>query len=118
MARGCVGLQASVVLLFLLLLGGQSVAVAPGDEDERCPVPQYPVHVKILMDSWRYHTLLPGVWNATTSDRRRMMPETVASKNNGSKVRSYPDTIHPYLQWYSQGNCAGGSASVLCWRSR
>ena len=109
MARGCVGLQASVVLLFLLLLG-QSVAVAPGDEDGECPVPQYPVSVKVLMDSWRYHTLLPGVWNATTSDRRRMT--TVTSKNNGSKVRSYTDTIHPYLQWSSQGNCSGGSASV------
>ena len=110
----CVGLQASVVLLFLLLLG-QSVAVAPGDEDERCPVPQYPVSVKVLMDNWRYHTLIAGgrrVWNATTSDRRQMTPETVTSKNNGSKVRSYTDTIHPYLQWSSQGNCSGGSASV------
>ena len=108
----CWSIQASVVLLFLLLLG-QSVAVAPGDEDGECPVPQYPVSVKVLMDSWRYHTLLPGVWTATTSDRRRMMPrQTVASKNNGSKVRSYTDTIHPYLQWSSQGNCSGGSASV------
>ena len=34
------------------------MAVAPGDEDERCPVPQYPVRVKVLMDSWRYHTLI------------------------------------------------------------
>ena len=34
------------------------MAVAPGDEDERCPVPEYPVHVKVLMDSWRYYTLL------------------------------------------------------------
>ena len=97
----------------LLLLLGQSVAVAPGDVDERCrPVPQYPVSVKVLMDSWRYHTLIAGVWTATTSDRRRMMPETVASKNYGSKVRSYTDTIHPYLQWSSEGNCSGGSASV------
>ena len=109
----CVGLQASVVLLFLLLLlGGQSVAVAPGDEDGECPVPQYPVRVKVLMDSWRYHTLIAGVWTATTRDRSRMTPKTVTSKNNGSKVRSYTDTIHPYLQWYSQGTCAGGSASV------
>ena len=64
------------------------------------------------MDSWRYHTLIGGVWNATTSDRRRMTPKTVASKNYDSKVRSYTDTIHPYLQWSSQGNCSGGSASV------
>ena len=110
----CVGLQASVVLLFLLLLGGQSVAVAPGDEDGECPVPQYPVSVKVLMDSWRYHTLIAGdrrVWAATTSDR--ITPrQTVASKNYSSKVRSYTDTIHPYLQWSSEGNCSGGSASV------
>ena len=77
----CVGLQASVVLLFLLLLGGQSVAVAPGDEDGECPVPQYPVHVKVLMDSWRYHTLIAGdrrVWNATEEGHRT----TVSSYNN------------------------------------
>ena len=75
MARSCVGLQASVVLLFLLLLGGQSVAVAPGDEDERCPVLQYPVRVKVLMDSWRYHTLIAEnrrVWNATTVEGHGM----------------------------------------------
>ena len=107
----------SVLLVtgLLLLLLGQSLAVAPGDEDGECPVPQYPVSVKVLMDSWRYHTLIARdrrVWNATTRDRRRMTPETVTSKNNGSKVRSYTDTIHPYLQWSSQGTCGGGSVSV------
>ena len=108
MARGCVGLQASVVLLFLLLLGGQSVAVAPGDEDGECPVPQYPVHVKVLMDSWRYYTLLAEgrrVWNATTEEGHGM---TVSSYNNDALTL----IIHPYLQWSSQGTCAGGSASV------
>ena len=57
-----------VSLLSLLLLLGQSVAMAPGDEDERCPVPEYPVNVKVLMDSWRYQTLLgeDGVWAANT----------------------------------------------------
>ena len=69
MGRSCVGLQTGVVLLLLLL--GQSVAMAPGDEDERCPVPEYPVNVKVLMDSWRYQTLLLGedgdsVWSANT----------------------------------------------------
>ena len=64
----------------LLLLLGQSVAVAPGDEDVRCPVPEYPVKVKVLMDSWRYHTLIAendgnGVWTAfTIGQRRRMTP--------------------------------------------
>ena len=67
-------------LLLLLLLLGQSVAAAPGDEDKRCPVPEYPANVKVLMDSWRYHTLLPAggrPWTATTTERRRMMPMTV-----------------------------------------
>ena len=77
-----------LLLLLLLLLLGQSVAVAPGDEDGRCPVPEYPVNVKVLMDSWRYHTLIAegdgnGVWIATTTGQRRRMtpmePITVAS---------------------------------------
>ena len=66
----------SVVLVsgLLLLLLGQSVAKAPGDEDERCPVPEYPVNVKVLMDSWRYQTLLgeEGIWTATTDERHQM----------------------------------------------
>ena len=72
MGRSCVGLQTGVVLLLLLL--GQLVAMAPGDEDERCPVPYYPVNVKVLMDSWRYQTLLgeDGVWTATTDGRYQM----------------------------------------------
>ena len=56
-------------LLSLLLLLRQSETVAPGDEDERCSVPEYPsVRVKVLMDSWRYQTLLgeDGVWTANT----------------------------------------------------
>ena len=79
MGRSCVGLQTGVVLLLLLL--GQSLAVAPGDEDERCPVPEYPVKVKVLMDSWRYQTLLGedgdtdfnnnrAIWEAINTDMR------------------------------------------------
>ena len=71
MGRNCVGLQTGVVLLLLLL--GQSEAMAPGDEDERCPVPEYPVNVKVLMDSWRYQTLLgEAVWTATADERDQM----------------------------------------------
>ena len=72
MGRSCVGLQTGVVLLLLLLR--QSVAMAPGDEDERCPIPEYPVNVRVLMDSWRYQTLLgeDGVWTATTDQRHQM----------------------------------------------
>ena len=48
----------SVGLLMLLLLG-QSLAVAPGDEDDVCGILKYPVHFRVLMDSWRYQRLLP-----------------------------------------------------------
>ena len=67
----------------LLLLLGQSVA-APGDEYERCPVPEYPVNVKVLMDSWRYHTLIAEdggnrVWTAFTTEGRRMVASSKAT---------------------------------------
>ena len=73
--RSFVGLLTSIGLLLLLL--GQSVAMAPGDEDERCPVPEYPsVRVKVLMDSWRYQTLLgedgDSVWSANTTENQQM----------------------------------------------
>ena len=73
MGRSCVGLQTGVALLLLLL--GQSVAVAPGDEDERCPVSEYSsVRVKVLMDSWRYQTLLgedgDSVWTTENLQNR------------------------------------------------
>ena len=69
--------QVCGVLLFLLLLLGQSVAATPGDEDVRCPVPEYPVSVKVVMDSWRYHTLIAEddgrrVWTATTTEGHGM----------------------------------------------
>ena len=34
------------------------MAVAPGDEYDGCEVPDYPVNIKVLLDSWRYQTLL------------------------------------------------------------
>ena len=55
----CCSTQASSAALVLLLLLGQSLAMAPGDEDDVCGVPNYPVHFRVLMDSWRYQTLLP-----------------------------------------------------------
>ena len=59
------------LLLFVLL--GQTLAVAPGDESDECGVPDYPVNIKVLLDSWRYQTLLANeteaVWTTfTTSD--------------------------------------------------
>ena len=62
-----------VSLLSLLLLLGQSVAMAPGDEDEKCPVPEYPsVRVKVLMDSWRYQTLLGEDGNSVWTSKEHM----------------------------------------------
>ena len=48
------------------------MAIAPGDESGECAVPDYPVNIKVLLDSWRYQTLLPqdgatnsaAVWTA------------------------------------------------------
>ena len=45
-------------MTILLLLLRDTLAVAPGDEYDGCEVPDYPVNIKVLMDSWRYHTLL------------------------------------------------------------
>ena len=55
----CCSTQASSVALVLLLLLCQSLATAPGDEDDVCGVPEYPVYFRVLMDSWRYQRLLP-----------------------------------------------------------
>ena len=66
-------MPAAVVLLFLLL--GHTLAVAPGDEDTACGVPDYPANIRVLLDSWRYQTLLdqsadpnenPEVWTTST----------------------------------------------------
>ena len=59
--------------LLLLLLGTNILAIAPGDE---CAVPDYPVNIKVLLDSWRYQTLLEqdgvtsnaAVWTAVNTD--------------------------------------------------
>ena len=55
-----------LVLLLLLLSLRDTLAVAPGDEYDGCEVPDYPVNIKVLMDSWRYQKLLAQ--NNATSD--------------------------------------------------
>ena len=57
-----------MVAVLLLLLLGHTLAVAPVDEDDECAVPDYPDNIKVLLDSWRYQTLLPGTWIATNND--------------------------------------------------
>ena len=58
---------AMLLLLLLLFLLGDTLAVAPGDEYDGCEVPDYPVNIKVLMDSWRYQTPL-GENDATTTN--------------------------------------------------
>ena len=58
---------AAMLPLLLLLLLRDTLAVAPGDEYDGCEVPDYPVNIKVLMDSWRYQTLLAGN-DATTTN--------------------------------------------------
>ena len=61
--------MSSIIFLVLLFILGHTLAVAPGDEDDDgCAVPNYPDNIKVLMDSWRYQTLLPSTWTATNSD--------------------------------------------------
>ena len=50
----CPSAMLPLLLLFLL---GDTLAVAPGDEYDGCEVPDYPVNIKVLLDSWRYRTL-------------------------------------------------------------
>ena len=73
--------QAIVVALFLLL--GESVAVAPGDEDGECdssvPKPHIPhSSIKQLLNSWRYQTLLSdsgsGVWTTYSEPETNQEP--------------------------------------------
>ena len=53
-------------MVVLLLLLGESVAVAPGDEDRECDslIPMPHSSIKVLLKSWRYKTLLPENSNA------------------------------------------------------
>ena len=46
-----------LLLLQLLLVRGR-LAVAAGDEYNGCEVPDYPVNIKVLLDTWKYQTLL------------------------------------------------------------
>ena len=58
------------------VVGNTLATIAPGDESGECAVPDYPVNIKVLLDSWRYQTLLPqddatnsaAVWTAFRSD--------------------------------------------------
>ena len=56
----------SAVVLLLVL--GNPLPVVSDDRDSRCEVPTYPENITVLLDSWKYYTLLhatnvtEGVW--------------------------------------------------------
>ena len=85
---------------------GQTLAVAPGDESGGCGVPDYPVNIKVLLDSWRYQTLLPDTWTATNSDPNN--PETVSIKCMCKRLVWFS------LQWYSAGGTCENTAVAVC----
>ena len=70
-----------LTLILLLLSTTADGTVAPGDEDQVCrylrergvaPIPVYSANMRILMDSWNYHNLLPprtgAVWDQVDDD--------------------------------------------------
>ena len=67
-------------MVALLLLLGESVAVAPGDEDGECDslVPMPHSSIKELLNSWRYQTLLSdsgsGVWTTYSESETSQQP--------------------------------------------
>ena len=97
--------------------------IAPGDESGECAVPDYPVNIKVLLDSWRYKTLLPqdgatnsaAVWTVYNTFRN----DSAVSHFCMNKVAMFTSTcimyahfnIH-YLQWYSTGMCENSTVAV------
>ena len=56
----------ALALVLLLLVVGESVGDAPGDES--CPAQgEQQVNVRVLMDSWRYQTLLSGSGSSSSA---------------------------------------------------
>ena len=76
-------------MAILLLILGNTLAVAPGDEYDGCEVPDYPVNVKVLMDSWRYQTLLAQN-DATTTNTTAVW----TTQGNGGIVVSNKERTH------------------------
>ena len=77
--------MAMLLLLLLLFLLRDTLAVAPGDEYDGCEVPDYPVNIKVLMDSWRYQNLLGENDAATTNTTAVWTTETAGGTNTVSQ---------------------------------
>ena len=52
-------IQAVVSIGLLLLLLGNTLAIAPGDEYDECGEQHYTYNIKVMLDSYRYQQLLP-----------------------------------------------------------
>ena len=110
---------AAMLPLLLLLLLRDTLAVAPGDEYDGCEVPDYPVNITVLMDSWRYQTLLAGndatntittaVWTTENTDRG----DTV-SHNCDMCSHVVLCFFCLLIQWYSTGGVCENSTVEVC----
>ena len=55
-------LTVHIALLLLLVVGDVLAPVAPGDEHAECEVQVYTIRrIRVLLDSWRYQTLLADI---------------------------------------------------------
>ena len=92
------------VLLILILLRLSTItegAVAPGDEDQICtdlrvsgvfPILTYSANMRVLMDSWNYHNLLPprigAVWDQVDNDTNNQVDRTTNVSYTISSIAS------------------------------
>ena len=112
--------KATVAMLLLLL--GHTLAVAPGDESDDCEVSDYPVNIRVLLDSWRYQTLLPSENDDTTTNaawttyNERGHQEGVVSHLCKQSQSSILSTVF-LVQWIAAGGMCGDSAVAVCSRS-
>ena len=93
-------------VLLLLLLLRDSLAVAPGDEYDGCEVSDYPVNIKVLMDSWRYQTLLAQ--NDATSDNTAVW--TTENTRGSDTVSQDCENIQSSIYYVT---CACSNSSVV-----
>ena len=106
-------------MALLLLLLGHTLAVAPGDESDDCEVPDYPVNIRVLLDSWRYQTLLPPENDDTTTNaawtthNERGPQEGVVSHLCKQPQSSILSTVF-LVQWIAAGRMCGDSAVAVC----
>ena len=119
---GTVAVYTKATAAMLLLLLGHTLAVAPGDESDDCEVPDYPVNIRVLLDSWRYQTLLPPENDDTTTNavwttyNDRGQQEGVVSHLCKQSQSSILSTVF-LLQWIAAGGMCGDSAVTVCSRS-